>query len=72
MDTSETADLDKTTEWLYAGPDASSEVICKVPARSSVKVLEITEDGWTKLEYQNETGYIRSGRFTTGWGLIRN
>jgi hypothetical protein len=72
MDTSETADLVKTTEWLYAGPDASSEVICKVPARSSVKVLEITEDGWTKLEYQNETGYIRSGRFTTGWGLIRN
>jgi len=72
MDTSETATLVKTTEWLYAGPDTSSEKICKVPARSSVKVLEASEDGWTKLEYQNEVGYIRSSRLITGWGLIRN
>lgn len=71
MDTSETATLLKTTEWLCAEADASSEGVCKVPARSSVKVLDITEDGWTKLEYENEVGYIRSSRFTTGWGLIR-
>lgn len=72
MDTVETATLLKTTEWLYTGPDGDSEQICKVPSRSSVKVLETREDGWTEIVYENETGYVRTSRLTTGWGLIRN
>lgn len=72
MDTSETATLLKTTEWLYEEPDDDSRQICKVPSRASVKVLETRGDGWSQIEYENETGYLRSGRLTTGWGLIRN
>jgi len=70
MDTKEDATLLKTTEWMYAEPDSDSERICKVPAQTSVKVLETTDEGWTKLAYWNETGYIRTSRFTTGWGEI--
>jgi hypothetical protein len=70
MDTSEDATLVRSTQWLYTGPDEASEQICKMPSRVSVKVLETTEDGWTKLQYQNEVGYVRSSRLTTGWGVI--
>ncbi len=70
LDTKEDADILKTTEWLFAEPDTGSQKICKAPARVSVKVLETTEDGWTKIVYQNETGYIRPGRLTKGWGAI--
>lgn len=72
MDTSEDATLLGSTQWLYAAPDEEAEQICKMPARVSVKVLETTEDGWTKLQYQNETGYVRTNRLTTGWGVIQN
>lgn len=70
MDTKPDADILKTTEWLYTGPDTDSERICKIPARVSVLVMETTEDGWTKLQYQNETGYVPSARLTKGWGEI--
>lgn len=69
-DTKEDADILKTTEWLYATPDDDGDRICKMPARVSVKVLETTEDGWTKLQYQNETGYVRSAHLKKGWGVI--
>jgi ADP-ribose pyrophosphatase YjhB (NUDIX family) len=70
MDTKEDADILKTTEWLYREANADAEQICKVPARVSVKALETTEDGWTKIVYQNVTGYLRPGRLTKGWGVI--
>ncbi len=72
MDTGENATLLRSTQWLYTEPDTESEQICKMPSRVSVKVLETTEDGWTKLQYQNEIGYVRSNRLTTGWGVIQN
>lgn len=70
MDTTPNADILRTTEWLLAAPDSAAERICKMPARVSVRVLETTEDGWTKLQYQNETGYVPSGRIGKGWGVI--
>ncbi|NLI54992.1 MAG: SH3 domain-containing protein [Clostridiales bacterium] len=70
MDTKEDADILKSTEWLFAEPSTDAEKICKAPARVSVKLLETTEDGWTKVVYQNETGYIRPNRLTKGWGVI--
>ena len=72
MDTKEDADIMKTTEWLFAEPKTDAEQICKVPARVSIKPLETTEDGWTKIIYQNETGYVRPGRIIKGWGVIQN
>ena len=70
MDTKEDADIMKTTEWLFAAPNTDAERICKVPARVSIKLLETAEDGWMKIIYQNETGYIRPGRIIKGWGVI--
>jgi hypothetical protein len=71
MDTKEDADIMKTTEWLFVAPSTDAEQICKVPARVSIKLLETTADGWSKIVYQNETGYIRPGRLTKGWGIIQ-
>ena len=70
MDTREDADLLRSTEWLYAEPSLDAEQIVKAPARVSIQVLETTEDGWTKIAYQNETGYVKPNRIIKGWGII--
>lgn len=70
MDTKPDADVLKSTEWLYTEPNLESEQIVKAPARVSVKVLETTEDGWSKIVYQNETGYVRPGKIVQDWGVI--
>ncbi|MBA4348043.1 MAG: hypothetical protein C0413_04245 [Clostridiales bacterium] len=70
MDTRPDADVLKTTEWLYAEPSLESAQLVKAPARVSVKVLETTPDGWTKIEYQNVTGYVKPYRIIKDWGII--
>ncbi|MCE5189849.1 MAG: SH3 domain-containing protein [Eubacteriales bacterium] len=72
MDTKPDADILITTEWLLNAPDKDAERICKMPARVSVRILEATQDGWTKLQYQNEIGYIPTDRLKKGWGVIQN
>ena len=72
MDTTQDADILKTTEWLLTEPNEEAERICKMPARVSLRILETTEDGWSKVQYQNETGYVRTGRITKGWGVIQS
>ena len=67
-DTREDATLLKSTEWIYTEPDANTKRICKVPAQCSVKVLDRTDTGWTKIRYRNEEGYLKTSRLTTGWG----
>ena len=69
-DTKEDARLIKSTVWLYEAADSDSERLVKVPTDTSVKVLEELEDGWTKIQYWNETGYIRTSSLKTGWGKI--
>lgn len=71
-DTKPDADVLKSTEWLYAEPKLDAEKIVKAPARVSVKVLETTEDGWIKIAYQNETGYVKPGRIVKDWGVVIN
>jgi lipoprotein-anchoring transpeptidase ErfK/SrfK/uncharacterized protein YgiM (DUF1202 family) len=70
QDTRPDADVLKTTEWLYAEPSLESAQLVKAPARVSVKVLETTADGWTKIEYQNVTGYVKPYRIIKDWGVI--
>ena len=69
-DTRQDADVLKTTEWLYAEPNLEAEKIVKAPARVAVKVLETTEEGWIKIVYQNETGYVKPGRIVQDWGIV--
>lgn len=72
MDTKPDADILRTTEWLLTEPNAEAERICKMPARVSVRVLETLDSGWTKLQYQNETGYVPTSKLNKGWGVIYN
>ncbi len=72
MQSKEDADIIKETQYIYTEADTDSEKIVKVPTFSSVKVLEVTEDGkFTKIEYRGETGYMRSSNLKKGWGTIR-
>ncbi|MDD4311568.1 MAG: SH3 domain-containing protein [Eubacteriales bacterium] len=70
LDTKQDADVLKSTEWLFTEPNTGAEKIVKAPARVSVKLLETTEDGWSKIVYQNETGYVRPGKIVKDWGVI--
>ncbi len=69
-DTKPDATVLRSTEWLYREPNLKAEQIVKAPARVSVKVLETTEDGWIKIVYQNETGYVKPNRIIQDWGVI--
>lgn len=72
MQSSETADILKKTVWMQSKPDKDAEYrIVKIPKYSSVKVLEPDADGWTKVKYWNDEGYIQSNALTKGWGVTR-
>lgn len=66
----EDADILKKTVYMYAEPDEDSEGITKVPAYSSVIVTAADQDGWTKISYWGEEGYVQTGALTKGWGVI--
>lgn len=66
------ADIMRTTVYMYAQPDEKSEQIVKVAYDTSVKVLEVLDSGWTKIEFLGDTGYVESKALTKGWGTIQN
>lgn len=70
MQSKEDADIIKETQYMYSEPDKDSEKLVKIPTYTSVKVLESGED-WTKVEYWNETGYMKTSNIKKGWGTIR-
>ncbi|MDO4543656.1 MAG: L,D-transpeptidase family protein [Clostridia bacterium] len=70
-DTTEEAKLIKSTVWMYTEPKVSNDNrICKVPTDTAVKVLSEPEDGWVKIQYLDEFGYIKSNSLRTDWGKI--
>lgn len=72
MMSKEDADILKRTEYMYAEPDKDSEKITKVPAYSSIIVIEADKDDWTKISYWGEEGYVESKALTKGWGVIED
>lgn len=70
INSKEDADLIKATCYIYEQPERGAEEIVKVPTYTSVKVLE-RRDGWAKIEYFNEQGWLKESSLTTGWGTIR-
>ncbi|MHB1315691.1 MAG: L,D-transpeptidase family protein [Christensenellales bacterium] len=64
------ADLIKATTYMFTAPDLKSAKIVKVPAETSVQVLETTTDGWSKIVYSNEIGYIKTNSLKKGWGFL--
>ncbi len=49
---------------LRAAKDETSDLINTVPEGTSVKVLEPDSNGWTKVDYNGVTGYIRTDLLT--------
>lgn len=68
----EDADIMKRTEYMYAEPDDDSTRITKVPAYSSVNITEADKDGWTKISYWDEEGYVETRALTKDWGVIED
>jgi len=67
----EDADIIKTTAYMYSEKSTDAKYrITKVPNYTSVKVLEPDNDGWTKIRYWGEEGYVQSRYLTKGWGVI--
>lgn len=66
----EDADVIKATAYMYEGPSKDSKPIVKVPTDTSVYVYGEEVDGYTKIAYQNEVGYIKTSALTKGWGTI--
>ena len=70
MMSKEDADIMKNTVYMYAEPNEDSTQITKVPAFSSVIITEADINGWTKISYWGEEGYVESKALTKGWGVI--
>ena len=67
----EDADIIKTTAYMYSEKSTDAKYrVTKVPNYTSVKVLEPDNDGWTKIRYWGEEGYVQSRYLTKGWGII--
>jgi uncharacterized protein YgiM (DUF1202 family) len=66
----EDADIIKMTTYMYAEKSTKSEQLTKVPNYTSVQVLEPDNDGWTKIRYWGEEGYVQSKFLIKGWGII--
>jgi uncharacterized protein YgiM (DUF1202 family) len=73
MMSSETADIMRNTVWLQSmANDEADYRVVKIPKYCSVKILEPDKDGWTKVQYWNETGYVETKALTKGWGVTQN
>lgn len=72
MNSKSDADIMKSTTWMYTETSAKSERITKVPTNSSIKIIEPAKDGWTKIQYWYNVGYVQTKYLTKGWGVIRN
>ncbi len=68
----EDADIMKRTEYMYALPGEESSEITKVPEYASVTILEPDKDGWTKIRYWHEEGYVDTRSLNKGWGVIED
>lgn len=68
------ADIIKQTVWMYEKPNSRNidDRIVKVPTDSSVKILKADNNGWTKIQYLYETGYVKTKLLKKDWGVIRN
>ncbi len=46
---------------LRTSPEIKKNIICEVPKGATVSVIDATTyEGWTKISYNNHSGYVRS------------
>jgi len=45
---------------LRAQPDATSPVLAKLAGASRVQIRDVRTDGWSEVQAQNYTGYVKS------------
>lgn len=63
----------RATVYLYAEPSRKAERICKVPHDVSLIIPQDqagVPEGWTRIRYWTETGYVESRQIATGWATL--
>lgn len=62
----------RATSYLYAEPDKKSERLCKIPHDASLIELDQSgvPEGWTRILYWTQEGYIQSRSIAEGWAVI--
>ncbi|HOR13709.1 MAG TPA: SH3 domain-containing protein, partial [Clostridia bacterium] len=66
------ADIMRGTTYLQTAPEKKAGLLFKIPAATSVKILERNPEGWLKVEVWGEEGFIPERSVTKGWGLLHN
>ncbi|HSI27212.1 MAG TPA: hypothetical protein VK948_07355 [Aeromicrobium sp.] len=51
---------------LFAMPDATSEVVASIPAKSEVGATGTTHEGFTQIAYQDKVGWVKDKQLATG------
>lgn len=72
INSKEDADIMDSIAWLYAEPSEDSETMVRIPVFSSVKIIEPDKDGWTKVQFWDDIGYVETKYIEKGWGVIRD
>ncbi len=72
MQSQEDADILRSTTYLQQVSGSGGELLFKVPAYTSVKVLDSSEKDWWKVEVWGVEGYLPARLLTKGWGLIHD
>lgn len=64
------ADIMRGTTYLQTAPEKKAGLLFKIPAATSVKILERNPEGWLKVEVWGEEGFVPERSVTKGWGLL--
>ena len=62
----------RATSYLYEKPSVKAERLCKIPHDASLILTEQADvpEGWTKIRYWTQEGYIQSRAIARGWATV--
>ncbi|MEL7603342.1 MAG: SH3 domain-containing protein [Bacillota bacterium] len=72
MQSEEDADILRGTTYLQQEPGSGAVLLFKVPAYTSVKVLDSSNEDWWRVEVWGVEGYLPARVLTKGWGLMHD
>jgi len=72
MESTPDADILRSTTYLRADPVDGAKLLFKVPALTTVQVLQNDGSGWVKVNVWNTEGYLPAKSLQKGWGLLIN
>jgi len=69
MESVEEGRITRRTTSMYEKPKTRSEEICILPKDVTLEILEELEDGWLKIRYWTQEGYIQKENTKLDWAM---